>query len=94
MNDIPIVPDGPAALGEPYEMVSVRRAEPPTGTEGSEWHGYVITQGKNTIHGCRRGTLAAVTTEVEGIVVRLNERRLHKRGRTHVVLTPKKSAVR
>ena len=81
--------DNAPVMGEPYEMVSVKRTEPPAGAEGSDWHGYVITQGHNTIHGCRKGTLAAVTTEVEEIVLRLNERRLHKRGRTHLVLKPK-----
>ncbi len=79
-------------MGHPYEIVSVRRAEPPPGTEGSVWYRYVITQGTNTIDGWRQGNQKAVTEAVEEIVTQLNERRLHKRGRVHLVPTPKKTA--
>ena len=82
----------PPAPAESYEIVSVQRAEAPQGGEGTEWHNYVITQGRNTIHGCRQGSHAVVLSEVEAIVVRLNERRLHKRGRTHVTLGGRKPA--
>jgi len=77
-------------MGQPYEIVSVQRAEPPPGVEGSDWYRYVITQGDNTINGCRQGNLKAVTLAVEEIVVQLNERRLGKRGRVNLVPTPKK----
>jgi hypothetical protein len=83
--------DESSALGHPYEIVSVRRAKPPPGAEGSDWHRYVITQGANTIHGCRQGNLTAVTWAVEQIVFQLNERRLGKRGRVHLVLAEKKT---
>ena len=78
-------------MGQPYEIVSVQRAEPPPGLEGSNWYRYVITQGSNTINGCRQGNLKAVTLAVEEIVVQLNERRLGKRGRVNLVPTPKKN---
>ncbi len=78
-------------MGQPYEIVSVQRAEPPPGLEGSDWYRYVITQGSNTINGCRQGNLKAVTLAVEEIVVQLNERRLGKRGRVNLVPTPKKN---
>jgi hypothetical protein len=74
----------------PYKILSVQRAEPPADAEGSNWHGYVITQGTNVIHGCRQGNLETVTGVVENIVAQLNERRLGKRGRVHLVMTPKK----
>lgn len=77
------------AKGQPYEIVSVRRAEAPPGAEGSDWHRYVIMQGTNAIHGCRRGNLKTVTWAVEEIVAQLNERRLGKRGRVQLVMTPK-----
>ncbi len=77
-------------MGHPYEIVSVRRAEPSPGTEGSAWHRYEITQGTNTINGCRQGNLKAVTEAVEEIVTQLNERRLNRRGRVHLVMTSKK----
>ena len=78
------------ALGHPYEIVSIRQAEPPPGTEGSVWHRYEIAQGTNTINGCRQGNLRAVTEAVGEIVTQLNERRLHRRGRVGLVITPKK----
>ncbi len=78
-------------MGQPYEIVSVQRAEPPPGLEGSDWYRYVITQGSNTINGCRQGNLKAVTLAVEEIVVQLNERRLGKRGRVNLVPTPKRN---
>ncbi len=81
-------------MGQPYEIVSVQRAEPPPGLEGSNWYRYVITQGSNTINGCRQGNLQAVTLAVEEIVVQLNERRLGKRGRVNLVPTPKKNIVK
>ena len=81
--------ESPAA-GQPYEIVSVRKTETPPGMEGSNWHRYVIAQGTNIINGCRQGNLKAVTEAVEEIVAQLNERRLHKRGRVHLVTTPKK----
>ena len=74
-----------------YEIVSVRRAEPPRGAEGSDWHRYVIAQGTNTINGWRQGNLEAVTRVVEEFVTQLNERQLGKRGRVNLVPTPKKN---
>jgi hypothetical protein len=77
-------------MGQPYEIVSVQRAEPPPGTEGSHWYRYVIAfEGTNTIHGCRQGGLKAVTTAVEEIVAQVNERHLSKPSRVHLVLKKK-----
>lgn len=81
-----------SASDDPYELVSVRRSDTPAGTQGSDWHRYVIRQGGNEIRGYRQGTLAAVTSLVEQLVVRLNERRMHKGGRTHIVLRGRKPA--
>ncbi len=67
--------DESSAIGQPYEIVSVRRAEPPPGAEGFNWYRYVIAfEGSNNIHGCRQGGIKAVTRAVEEIVARLNER--------------------
>ena len=81
-------------MGQPYQIVSVRRAESPPGAEGSDWHRYVIAfEGTDTIRGCRQGQLKAVTREVEEIVAQLNERQLKqsgKSGRVHLVWPPKK----
>ena len=75
-----------------YEIVSVRRAEPPPGAEGSNWYRYVIAfGGSNSIQGCRQGNLNFVTGAVEEIVAQLNERHRGKHGRVHLVPTPKKT---
>ncbi len=80
-------------MAQPYQIVSVRRAEPPPGGEGPYWYRYVIAfEGTNTIDGCRQGSLKAVTREVEEIVAQLNERHLghfSKPRRVHLVLKKK-----
>ncbi len=82
--------DESSAIGQPYEIVSVRRAKPPPGAEGAYWYRYVIAfEGTKTIHGYRQGGVKAVTTAVEEIVARLNERHLGNRGRVNLVLKKK-----
>jgi hypothetical protein len=88
--------DESSAMAQPYEIVSVRRAEPPPGGKGSYWYRYVIAfEGANTIDGCRQGGLKAVTREVEEIVAQLNERHrvpiraVRIRGRDNLVLKKK-----
>ena len=77
-------------MAQPYRIVSIQRAEPPSGGKGSNWHRYVIAfEGRNTIHGHRQGSLKAVTTVVEEIVAHLNERHLGKLGRVHLALKKK-----
>ncbi len=80
----------PQQWDSPYEIVSARRAEPPTGGKGSNWYRYVIAfEGTNTIHGCRQGGIKAVTRAVEEIVAQLNERQIGKPTRVHLVLKKK-----
>ena len=63
-----------------YAIVSIKRTEPPPNTEGANWYEYVIaSDDTNTIHGCRQGSLKAVTSAVEAIVDQLNERHAKKR---------------
>ena len=82
--------DESSAMEQPYEIVSVQRAEPPPDGKGSNWYRYVIAfQGSNTIHGCRQGGLKAVTRAVEEIVAQLNERHLNKPRRVQLVLKKK-----
>ena len=86
--------DKSSAIPQPYEIVSVRRAEPPLGAKGSNWYRYEIAQGNNIIDGYRQGNLESVTMAVEVNVAQLNERQLGKRGHVHIALvpTPKKKA--
>ncbi len=82
--------DESSEIGQRFEIVSVLRAEPPPGGEGSICHRYVIAfEGTNTIHGCRQGGIRPVTREVEEIVTQLNERHLGKPGRVHLALKKK-----
>lgn len=63
-----------------YEIVSIKRAEPPPNTEGANWYQYVIARDDtDSIRGCRQGSLKAVTSAVEEIVAQLNERHAKKR---------------
>jgi len=78
--------------GEPFEFGSISDTEPPPGTDGSDWRRYVITQGESTIVGYRQGPQQSVKLAIEEIVVHLNERRIGRPGRTHLVLSPKKKA--
>ena len=69
-------------MGQSYEIVSIKRAESPPGTEGSNWYDYVIAfAGTKTVRGCRQGSLKDVTNAVEEIVEQLNERHWKKRTR-------------
>jgi hypothetical protein len=71
---------------ESFQIVSVQPTKPPPDAQGSDWHCYVIVQGTNTIHGYRQGNLGVVTSAVEEIVAQLNDRRIGKRGRVHLVM--------
>jgi len=71
-------------IDKDYEIVSVEQADPPDDMEGTGWYSYIIGQGANKIQGYRQGDLASVTRSVEEIVLRLNERRIGKRGRVHL----------
>ena len=75
-----------------YAITSISKTAPPAGTEGSNWHCYVIEQGNNCIRGFRQGSQAAVREAVEEIVQQLNERRLGKRGRINPPPAAKKKS--
>ncbi len=80
-------------MEQTYEILSIRRARPPLGAEGANWHRYVIAfQGTESIRGYRQGRLDVVANEVEEIVAQLNERHGSKRDRDNLIPTPKKKA--
>jgi len=77
----------------PYEVVEIRRSEPPAGVEGADWHHYVIAfEGNRSIQGYKPGSLRTVKIAVNELVGQLNERHMGKRGRVNLVPTPKKTA--
>jgi len=62
-------------MEQPYEILSIRRARPPPGATGTNWHRYVIAfEGTETIHGYRQGSIKDVIKAVEEIVAQLNKR--------------------
>ena len=73
-------------MDELYQIESVQPADPPQDMEGSNWFCYIIVQGTNTIRGYRQGKIGAVRDAVEELVGQLNERRIGKRGRVHLVM--------
>ncbi len=58
----------------PFKLESLVATATPEGSAG-DWYRYVISQGANQITGVRSGTKAAVQSEVNDMVERLNERR-------------------
>ncbi len=86
LDSTSVMTDKSPANGQPYEIVSIQRAEPPPGGKGSNWHRYVIAyEGTNTIHGCRQGSLKGVTSAVEEMVAQMNERHLTRSTKTNRV---------
>ena len=79
-----------SAMGQPYEIVSVQRAEPPPCGKGSNWYRYVIAfEGSNSITGYRRGSLKFVTSDLIEMIAELNKRHGNKRGHASPVSAPK-----
>ena len=74
-------------MKEDYEILLVEPAEAPCGLGGADWYRYIIVQGNNKISGYRQGNLRTITQSIEETVVRLNERRIGKRGRVHIVMS-------
>jgi len=66
-----------ASVEMPFKLDSISETAAPSGAAGV-WHSYVISQGTNMIEGVRSGTHAEVTTLLQGMVERLNERRAGK----------------
>jgi hypothetical protein len=61
----------------PFKVDSISQTAAPNGAVGT-WHNYVISQGVNTISGVRAGTHAEITTHLQDMIERLNDRRAGK----------------
>ena len=79
-----------AALDHPFVLESIVPAPSPMHPGEDDWHRYVIKQGGNRIVGYRRGNARGVKSEVDALVVQLNDRRSIKTGRKHITLGPSK----
>ena len=83
----------PSAQPEPFRLVSIERADPPSGAGGKNWYRYTIRQGANAINGYLQGTAAGVKHSAEQIVGQLNERRAGRWGyRTTRAAAPAQSS--
>ena len=72
-------------MEDAYRLLGIEPTKAPDGSGGRDWFAYRIIQGENLIRGFRRGSLPTVTSEVEQIVVSLNERRMVRRGRVDLI---------
>lgn len=69
-------------MEQAYRIESIQSAEPPAGTESSNWYDYEIAfAGATVVKGCRQGSLKEVTKAVDDIVGQLNERHGKKSGK-------------
>lgn len=66
------------SVEQPFRIDEIARAPAPDGSD-SVWHRYVISQGTNIIAGLRAGGYADVLSQLEGMVERLNLRRIGKK---------------
>lgn len=64
-----------------YRVVTVEKTTPPEGTEGDNWHRYVIGRGNSQIEGKKSGSLSAVTEHAETVAEEFNLR-MGRRGST------------
>jgi hypothetical protein len=82
--------ENPTTSSQFYTIESIEPIDPPTGTEGSDWHQYVIVQGTNRISGYRQGNIETVRQATEENIELLNERQFGKRARIQQSISPKK----
>lgn len=73
-----------------YTIQSIEPIDPPSGTEGDDWHQYVIVQGTNKISGYRQGNLESVRRATEENIELLNERQFGKRARAQQSINTQK----
>lgn len=57
-----------------YNVVSVKKTDPPEGIESDGWYQYIIKRADSVIEGKRCGTLEQVTAHVNEFVEELNTR--------------------
>ena len=77
---------GATEHGGRFELVAVEKCKRPSDATAGTWCRYTIVQGKNVITCSRRGSKNAVTRAAADIVAVLNERRLDRRGRVHLII--------
>jgi len=76
LQDTPkLAPSTDSAEDLSFRLLSIRASSAPRDSAGRDWLEYRIGQGANVIKGYRRGDLQTVRTDVEKIVIALNDRR-------------------
>ncbi|MDJ0927892.1 MAG: hypothetical protein QNJ73_09600 [Gammaproteobacteria bacterium] len=76
---------------DPFELVAVKSCKPPDNGASGAWCEYTIAQGDNLITCVRQGSRTVVKNAATEIVAVLNDRRVTRRGRTHLVLQGNKN---
>lgn len=59
-----------------FELVTIRKTQPPTSSAGGSWYHYTIANQITTVSGCRRGSRAEVMNFIKSTIQRLNNRHL------------------
>lgn len=57
-----------------YNLISVKKTDPPEGIESDSWYQYVIKRADSIIEGKRSGTLGQVTAHANEFIEELNSR--------------------
>jgi hypothetical protein len=74
---MPVVKENGIA-GKEYNLISVKKTDPPAGVEGKDWYCYIIerypARAGSSIVGKMRGSLKHVTSKAESFVEELNAR--------------------
>jgi hypothetical protein len=77
----------PADHNDPFQLVAVETCAPPLDGAPGKWCQYTIAQGDNVMTCVRQGSRTSVKNAATQIVAALNNRRVDRRGRVHLVLT-------
>ena len=67
-------------LAAQFKVVSVEKSDAPQGSEGNNWHRYVVERGDSQIIGNMQGSLEKVKLKVNEFVENLNQRTASPKG--------------
>lgn len=84
--------DPPTALSLPrYRVISVEKADMPSGGEGADWYRYVLSSGRSEITGFHRGTREEVDAYARQCAEEYNERSISGSGKRTMAPLKKKT---
>lgn len=65
-----------AAIPHPFKVACVEKIDAPDGSEGQDWHRYVLESGRSTVTGQRRGSRKDVLAYATQCTEQMNARGL------------------